>query len=197
MAHQRQLIREAVKAALTEQRGDPPEYVTAAEDRVAASRTQPWKRSTTFPVIGVYALSENVDDSSRRTAPRRLKRQLQLAIEALVKFDDALDSSIDSLCKQIECAMNRDPTFGRVCADSILSATEIDLVDVGDTPAGLVRLTYDVSYQTACPDEDCAEELVAFERAEIRYSLSGEQDPDDQAVDTLTDIHESEDPEVP
>jgi hypothetical protein len=183
MAHQRQLIREAVKTLLVA-------AATAAGSRVYESRTVALKQ-TELPAIAVYTLQEEVDPGSANSAPRELKRTLELAVEGAVKGTANVDDALDALAAQVECAMARDETFGGKAGDSFLSATEIDLADDGRQPIGLVRLVYSVTYRTYAPDEDCATPTDDFNTADVKYSLGGDVHPDNQAHDTI-DVSEED-----
>lgn len=148
MAHRRQLIREAIKAALLGE--------TDAGDRVYETRKAPVKRLD-LPAIAVYTLSESVSQDSRATSPRELKREMNVAIEAVVKEGENADDAMDDLALQIERVMHADPTFGGVCGDSMLVETSMDLSELGDQPVGIVILTYAVTYYTGAPEADDVE----------------------------------------
>lgn len=142
MAHQRQLIREAVKKALVGK--------TAAGPRVYETRTTPWLQ-VQLPAVAVYTLDETVDQESRKTAPRELSRSLKLVVEAVVMRGENVDDALDAMSLEIEAALDADPTFGDLCADSLLSTTELAVGDSGARSVGLLTMTYQVSYQTQAP----------------------------------------------
>lgn len=180
MAHQRKLIRDAVKAALI---GTAPGYATAAGARVESQRVFAWKENQ-LPAISVYTVEEPVDPSSRNTAPRTLKRNLQLAIECAVKAGTNVDDAIDALAEQVERAMHFDETFGGVCGDSILSATDIEVATEGGLLVGMCRLLYAVTYNTGAPEAEDLE-LDNFESAGIRTNLSNGQDVEDEPLNEV------------
>src|SRR3990170_40796 len=128
MAHQRQVIREAAKAQLLGK--------TAAGPHVFETRKVPYKRLT-LPAIAVYSGDESSTDQG--SAPRELKRTLQLAIEAAVKEGANVDDSMDSIAEEIERAIHVDPTFGGKASDAVLSSTSLDVDEIADQPVGLVR----------------------------------------------------------
>ena len=176
MAHQRQLIREAAKAALVGK--------TAAGPRVYETRTTPWLRAQ-LPAIAVYTLDETVDPESRKTAPRELTRNLKLAVEAVVEQGTNVDDGLDAISLEIERALHADPTFGDVCADSVLSGTELAVGDAGSRPIGVATLTYAVTYRTWAPDAADLAPLDDFATAGITTDLSGTTAPGNQAQDVV------------
>lgn len=99
MAHQRQLIRNAVAAMLVA-------GSTAAGARVTTTRVEPHKK-TELPAISVYSLSEEVKEWE---APRELTRELKLEIAGWVAHSDTYpaDQAMDDLAAQIEAVMNAD-----------------------------------------------------------------------------------------
>lgn len=174
MSHPRQLIRHAVAAQLT--------GATAAGTRVFKTRVLPYRRE--LPAVAVYTFTETVDvdvDSS----PRELKRTLDLVIEGAVQATSAEnpDDLLDALALEIETALHADPTFGNTAADAVLSATELEVVAEGEQLIGVVKLTYRVEYyafaDTFVPPDD-------FNTANVRYNLSNEVHPDNEARDIIT-----------
>lgn len=180
MLHQRQLIREAAKAALVGK--------TAAGDRVFETRAIPFKRLE-LPAISIYALEEAVDPTSKSTAPRELKRTLQLAIEALVEQGDNVDDAIDSISLEIERAIHADETLGGTASDCILSSTDTDIIEEGSRLVGVASLTFAVDYYTYAPEAAPDEELADFARADIRYDPGRSVHEDAQAHDRLDSLH--------
>lgn len=182
MLHQRQLIREAAKAALLGK--------TAAGDRVYETRVLPLRRID-LPAISIYTMEETVEPESRTTAPRELKRTVQLNIHAFVEEGDNVDDAMDALAMQIERAIHADDTLGGTASDCILASTELDVGEEGQRLVGTVVLTYEVDYYTYAPAEAPAEAGVAdFERADIRYTPGLSVHEEDQARDRLEGLHE-------
>ncbi len=186
MAHPRQEIREAVKAALLgpQAEEDPPVYATSAGARVYETRMVPWQRLK-LPAIAVYTLQESAD--LRGTAPRERFRKLSLAVEAAVKAGENVDDALDAIALQMEAAMDVDETFGGKASDSALQTTELDVATVGDQEIGLVRLTFEVTYFSEVPVTPPT--LDDFETANIRYNLSNEVHVTNEAVDSV-DVEE-------
>lgn len=171
--HQRQVIREAVKAALL--------LKTAASDRVFETRLVPYKKME-LPAVAVYTLEESVEPDSKTTAPRELTRTLKLAVEACVREGDNVDDAMDAITLDVERAMHADETFGGACGRSVLASTDLTVTEIGDQPVGLALLTYTITYYTFAPDAaDVA--LNDFARANIRTNLSGTVNPANEAED--------------
>jgi hypothetical protein len=174
MAHQRRIIREAVKAALVA-------AGTSAGSRVFETRMVPWSR-VELPAIAVYSSDETTDPDSQQTAPRELKRTLQLAIECMVEGVVDLDDAMDAMAVQIERAMHRDPTFGGACGDSLLTSCELDLAEVGAKELGMLRMVYTVTYYTAAPEaEDVT--LSDLKTIDAHYSPDGASDRSEDLID--------------
>ena len=183
MAHERQDIRDAVIALL---KGTAPDYATAAEARVFPSRMAPL-RTVELPAISVYTDNETVDPASGNSAPRELKRTVELVIEAWVRATSDVEDALDDFALEIETALDADTEFNDTAYSSSLDSTEIGLKLDGDKPMGCVRLKYSVTYHTdlrvTAPGDN-------FDSADVHYDLAGEQATADQANDVLTAIHE-------
>jgi hypothetical protein len=176
--HQRQIIREAVKAALIGAVEVSPgvfTYATPAQNRVSETRVFEWKVSE-LPAISVYTLDETVEPESETTAPRELTRILLLGVEFSVEAGTNPDDAVDAMCQQVERAMHKDETFGGACGRSILQSTEI-VVQKSTKLIGNVLLVYRVKYYTYAPEaEDTT--LDAFESAGVEYKVTGPTMPD-------------------
>lgn len=188
MAHERQEIRDAVKAQLI---GTGPSYRTAAGARVFGNRMTPINQ-VELPALVVYTEDETVAPSSLSTAPRELTRTLNLAIEGYLRVapNVLLDDKFDDLALQIETAMDYDCEFGGKCFTAILSSTEFGIKTEGDRPMGAIRMVYSIVYHT---DLRLSEETDIFETATVTYDLAGAQHPDDQAQDSIENINQDED----
>lgn len=176
MPHRRQQIREAVAAVLVA-------AGTVAGARVYTTRMVPHRRAQ-LPAVSVYALEESVDSESRATSPRELTRRLQLAVEGAVEAAENVDDALDALALELERAMHADDTLGGLAGDVLLSSTELAVAEEGAKPIGLVRLVYEVTYNTYAPE--AADVTVDdLDTLDVRYSLEGEQATADQAQDTI------------
>ena len=175
--HQRKVIRDAVAAALVAAN-------TTVGTRVFKTQTVPWRQQK-LPAVGIGILSETSEDQG--SAPRQLTRTADLTIVGVLDASGQVDDALDALALEIERAMHADPTFGDVCNDSRLTGTELAIDEDGSKSIGFLRLTYQVTYYTGAPDADDVE-LVDLTAIDTTYSLENQQQPADQAEDTLTDL---------
>lgn len=189
MAHPRQLIRYAIRAALLA-------ADTAAEDRIYKTRVLPLRR-TQLPAISIYTLEESVAGDSAQTAPRELTRTAPVVIEAWIANQAGidLDDAMDDLALEIETAMHADPYLGDTAGDSILADTVLEVIEQGDRKLGLVSLTYDVTYRTLAPEAPSLDELDDFLSMQATHNLGGDVHEDDQAIDLFA-VQEVESEEV-
>lgn len=182
MSHQRQVIREAVKAQLVA--GSTP-----AGSRVFETRFVPY-RNVELPAIAVYSLEEHIDAESKTTAPRELTRNLSLMIEAAVKVNPStnnVDDDLDALCLSIEKAMDKDETFGGAASRSCLSDVDIIVSEESDRPVAVARMTYDVRYYTYAPDPADVT-LDALKKVDTTYAVNGEADLPSRVNDELDNL---------
>jgi hypothetical protein len=175
MAHPRKEIRHAVRDLLAA-------AATAAGDHVTATRIFPYRKGD-LPAISVYTLEETIDEESAESAPRELLRSIDLEVAGFVHAGSAVDDAMDDLAEQIEAAMDADPTFGGKAADSFLRSTTMGLTGDGDTIAGMVTLTYDVTYRTTPADP--VEDVDEFLTADVVHNPGGNVHPDDRAEDLI------------
>lgn len=176
MAHQRQLIREAITAQL---RGK-----TAAEARVFETRMLPW-RDLELPAVAVYALDETVDPDSKATAPRELTRQLRLQVLGVVKGAKDVDDRLDALSLELERAIDADPYFGDTVFDSILQSVELGIDEQGDRQVGFARMIYAVTYHTDAPAA-VDNPLGDLKTVDVKTDLSGTTNAGNQTEDRIT-----------
>ena len=78
-----------------------------------------------------------------------LARDLDVQIEGYARTATNLDDVLDTISEEVETAVAADPTVNSLALDCSLTATEIDFTGEGDSPVGLVRLTWTVRYRTA------------------------------------------------
>jgi hypothetical protein len=175
--HERKSLRDAVVAALKA-------ASTSAGDNVFPTRVAPYKQDD-LPVIAVYTLDEDSDD--RQTAPREYKRTIRMVVAGVVQAGTNVDDAMDALDLEIEEAMDPDPTFGHVCADSVMRTTKTDLDERGAKPVGILAKTYDVTLYTDArmPADSTLDDLATVD---ARYSLGGTQATADQAEDKVEDL---------
>ena len=127
---------------------------TDAEDRVYGNRAK-HLFDQFLPAILVYAKDENILEERFETdgfGP--LKRELEIAIEAVILGGDDFDQKLDNLASQIENALDGFEISTRKSDILKLKSTEIDSSIEGSKIYGAVRLTYSVTYLTAVKQPD-------------------------------------------
>lgn len=192
MPHERTIIRR--KAV---------EVLTSALDGVAVLDARPLPvDEKELPAVSVYTNEEPLDEDTRHSAPRWMRRRLRLRVECMV-FPEAADDedpdvagAVDDLCLDVENALLEDETLGGELADLYLTNTEIEFPDHGHAVLGTAVLTFVAEYDTVLPRETTDESLDDFDKVDTRWDLNAEQDQADQAHDQITNIHETE-PEEP
>ena len=76
-------------------------------------------------------------------------RTVEIVIEAYVRAVSNYDTTLHTICVEVEAAMATDVTRGGSAKDCKLAQTEFDFSDEGDRPIGTARLTYAIDYRTA------------------------------------------------
>lgn len=188
MTHQRQKIREAVKALL--------ENIGPWDDRVWTNRPNPLSQRpntqssrSKLPAVLIYTRDESSEIVNE--APREYLRTVELVVEVAEAMNDAIDDTLDGYAQTIERAILVDDTLGRdvddcLIADQIrLVSSSLAITDTGDTMIGASILRFDVDYYEFLPGEETADALGDFEGANIEYNLGGEQLAEDAAHDEI------------
>lgn len=188
MTHQRQKIREAVKALL--------ENMGPWDDRVWTNRPNPLSQRpntqssrSKLPAVLIYTRDESSEIVNE--APREYLRTVELVVEVAEAMNDAIDDTLDGYAQTIERAILVDDTLGRdvddcLIADQIrLVSSSLAITDTGDTMIGASILRFDVDYYEFLPGEETADALGDFEGANIEYNLGGEQLTEDAAHDEI------------
>ena len=132
--HARQTIREAIAALVT--------GLSTTGANVYQSRVYP---HDTLPCLTLYSINEAVVETIFNGTQMR---ELSLIIEGRAKATSNLDDTLDTIAAEVETALMTD----QYLTDSVklieLTETEIDFFDDIEQPAGIVRLTFIVSYRT-------------------------------------------------
>ena len=98
-----------------------------------------------LPAILIYTRQENLQDSSL-SKPRTQFRNLSLVIEVIAKANNDLDQTLDDLAVKIEEALSVDTSLGGLVKDTVLQTTDIQYLEDGDKPHGVMMMTYAVIY---------------------------------------------------
>lgn len=141
MSHPRSIIRNAIIKQLNGK--------TDAQERVYGNRAKPLFDQF-LPAILVYSKDEAILEGrfeSDGFGP--LKRDLEIAIEAVILGGDNFDQKLDDLSNQIENALDGFEIDTRKSDLLKLKSTEIDSSIEGSKIYGAIRLTYSVTYRTA------------------------------------------------
>ena len=174
--HQRQIIREAVYAALFEK--------TSVGSKVAKNRQRPY-RNRELPAIDIVNVDDDVDPESWNSAPKELAHTYVLGILVRVSVTDAVDDVMDSLAKEIEPLMHADPYFDGAAGGrgSMLKGTTFDFDTEGEYDIGLMTLRYDFEYQTHAPEKPSG--MDDFNTAHATHKQGADQSDDDDAEDNI------------
>ena len=139
MAHVRQSIRDNVVTAVTS--------LSTTGSNVFRSRVYPLGENK-LPALCVYSTAEEVE-YNRLDRNRDVDRTVEIVIEAYVRAVNNYDTTLDTICAEVEAGMASDVTRGGYANDCKLTQTEFDYSDEGDRPIGTARLTYAIDYRTA------------------------------------------------
>ena len=140
MSHPRSIIRNAIINQLNSK--------TDAQERIYGNRAKPLFDQF-LPAILVYSKDETILEGrfeSDGFSP--LKRDLEIAIEAVILGGDDFDQKLDDLSNQIENALDGFEIDTRKSDILKLKSTEIDSSIEGSKIYGAIRLTYSVTYLT-------------------------------------------------
>jgi hypothetical protein len=152
MSHQRTAIRQALVDRLKTKVDDV--FLTDAEDRIYGSRAKPLFDQF-LPAIIVYTRSENIlEERFASDGYGASKRDLEVAIEAVVLGNEQVDDILDNIAKQIEDALDGFEMESRKADILKLKSTEIDVSIEGSKIYGAVRITYGITYYTANKQPD-------------------------------------------
>lgn len=152
MSHQRTAIRQALVDRLKTKVDDV--FLTDAEDRIYGSRAKPLFDQF-LPAIIVYTRSENIlEERFTSDGYGASRRDLEVAIEAVVLGNEQVDDILDNIAKQIEDALDGFEMETRKADILKLKSTEIDVSIEGSKIYGAVRITYGITYYTANKQPD-------------------------------------------
>jgi len=139
MTHVRQQIRERVGTVVT--------GLSTTGSNVFQSRVYPLQDSN-LPALLVYSTTEDSEADVIGTA-LSTNRIVNIVIEGYVKATTDFDDTVDTICEEVETALANDRTLNGLAKFSQLTGTEINYNGEGETPVGVVTLTYQVQYRTA------------------------------------------------
>jgi len=136
MAHVRQTIRERIVTDIT--------GLTTTGSRVFDTRIYPLT-SAELPALIVYARDEDIEYEDLK--PNRLQRRdLSVVIEAHAKATANLEDTFDTIAKEVEEAISNDLTVNGNAKDVRLDSIDTDFNSDGQSKAGVMTITYIISY---------------------------------------------------
>lgn len=146
MAHVRQQIREQMQAVLLA-------GVASASGRVYTSRVYALNQLS-LPAVTISFDSERsgLITIGSRTMDRTVNIMLDVYSAAISDLDDALDA----ICVEVEESVAGDFTMNGLAKSCLLTSTDLSLTGGSETPIGVARLTYAVSYVTSITDVETA-----------------------------------------
>ena len=152
MSHPRAAIRQALVDKLKTKVDDI--FPTDAGEKIYGSRAKPLFDQF-LPAILIYARNENIIEERFATdGYGASKRELEVAIEAVVLGNEQVDDSLDKISKQIEDALDGFEMPTRKADVLKLKSTEMDVSIDGSKIYGAARLTYGITYYTSNKEPD-------------------------------------------
>lgn len=137
MAHVRQQIRERLASILT--------GLSLTQDRVYPMRRYALDQSK-LPALLIYTMDES--SSNITIGSRTLSRQINVAVEIIVKSSNNVSDIVDTICAQIEAEVGNDYKLNGLAKSCTLTDTQIDISVEGENPISSARLSYTVVYIT-------------------------------------------------
>lgn len=139
MSHVRTQIRDAIATRLT--------GLATTGARVYRSRAFSLAENE-LPSLSVYLKREEIREVTFGTTPT-LHRRMELVIEAHAASNDDLDTTLDTICAEVETAMEPILTVGGVSVPAALSTTEIEFLSDGEDLVGVASMTWLIDCKTA------------------------------------------------
>ena len=139
--HVRQQVREEIAGILV--------GLSNTADRVFTSRTYPIQE-TDLPCLMIKTEQERVDYQTVNQ-PAQQEREITLVIEAIAKANEALDNTLDDICKEVEIVMD---TVAVLTRDIQLAGTNIELSVLGNQQIGQATMVYRMKVYTESNSPD-------------------------------------------
>ena len=138
MAHVRQQIRDNVVTTLT--------GLSTSGSNVFRSRVYPMETAK-LPGLAIYTEGEETAYETVKS-PRTQIRTLTITVDCFVTSVSNFDSSIDTMCSEIEEALATDLTRGGLAKDTKLVSFESDFSGEGEQPIAIGKLSVEITYST-------------------------------------------------
>ena len=137
MSHVRQQIREQVVTLCT--------GLTTTGSRVYDTRLY---NLDADDLHGLVIYTQNESSTKSTLSPSTYERELDVLIEGYAQANNDIEDTLDTISKEVEDAIGADPLLNGKAVDSELTSTEIEFTSIGESPIGILRLTYRVLYMT-------------------------------------------------
>ena len=147
------------------------------------------------PALNIWTGDDDVDKASVETAPRELKREVELGFTCGLKqtdnfvalHDGSLADALDSFALIVENLISADDTLDGTASDCVLSRTpKLTISEQGDQLLGTIELSFRATYFSNAP-VDLPVDILDF--ADIRQSLANAVHADNQSHDVLPDLY--------
>ena len=147
------------------------------------------------PALNVWTGDDDVDDDSTRTAPRELKRTVDLIFLCGLKqtdnfvaiHDNIIADALDSFAMIVEDLISADDTLSGTASQCVLKSTpKLTISEQGDQLLGTIEVNFRVTYYRHAP-VDLPVDIFDF--ADIRHSLANAVHADNQSHDVLPDLY--------
>lgn len=131
MSHIRTELRNAVAATIT--------GLALTGSRVYKTRIYPLEEAK-LPCLAVYVKSEQIEQAT--IGNQNKKRSIEIVIDCVAIANANLDSTIDTICGQVETALALNKNLNGLALDVLLETTQIDIDASGEKPVGIAQMTY-------------------------------------------------------
>lgn len=138
MTHARQQLREAAATLLTD--------LETTGVNVFQNRVYDVTESE-LPCLLIYTTNETIETETMAQY-RTLHREVDLIVEGMAQAVSDIDDVLDLIGSEVEVAIGSDRTLSGTAKQATLESVEIGLSQVGEKPAGSIRMTYKVYYRT-------------------------------------------------
>lgn len=140
MAHARKQIRDQLATMLAGLATTGANVFTSRVYALAANQ---------LPALRIYTLNESVEEEGTIGGSRQRLRELEVAIEAIVKAASNPDDTVDQIALEVEKALAADKSLSGLAKDSYISSTEIELDGEQEQKLVIATMTWTVQYLVA------------------------------------------------
>lgn len=147
--HVRTQIRDAAKTLVTG-------LTTTGANAFAGRPESRPLQDAELPGLLVYTNEEESEYVSGQRGTRRKARNCQLLVHAFAKGTGDIDATLDTIAKEVEQALEADPTLGALAKDLYLTGTTKESDPEAKQPTWEIVLTFTCEYHTREGDSDAA-----------------------------------------